>query len=235
MYAFVEAEKVNYPIALLCRVLRLSQNAFYASRTPKSTARHVQDARLRDKIERIFAAHKRRYGRPRIVHALRDEGECIGANRVRRLMKELGLQAKTHRKRVRTTQGCAANQASPHLVQRHFNATAPGQLWVSDLTYLRTHNGFLYLCTVLDMATCQVVGWSMSDSLASSIALDALHMACSQQPPVNHAIFHSDRGVQYTSGVFRQRLAQLGMQQSMSRKGHCWDSDSIGMLHRAVV
>ena len=224
MYAFVEAEKVNYPIALLCRVLGLSQSAFYASRTPKVTARQERDARLRLKIERLFTAHKKRYGRPRIVPALRNEGECVGPHRVRRLMNELGLQAKTYRKRVRTTHGCAANQASPHLVERNFNATSPGQLWVSDLTYLRTHQGFWYLCTGLDMATRQVVGWSMSDSLASSIALDALHMACTKQPPMSNAIFHSDRGVQYTSGVFRQRLAQLGMQQSMSRKGNGWDN-----------
>ena len=221
MYAFVEAEKVHYPVALLCRVLRISQSAFYASRVPTVTARQVQDGRLRPKIERLFTAHKKRYGRPRIVHALRDEGEHVGPNRVRRLMNELGLQAKTYRKRVRTTHGCATNQASPNLVERNFSATAPGQLWVSDLTYVPTHSGFLYLCTVLDMATRQVVGWSMSDSLASSIALDALHMACTTHPPTNDAIFHSDRGVQYTSGVFRQQLAQLGIKQSMSRKGNC--------------
>ena len=224
MYVFVEAEKVNYPIALLCRVLRLSQSAFYASRVPKVTARQVADSRLRPKIERIFASHKRRYGCPRIVHTLREQGEHVGANRVRRLMNELGLQARTRRKRVRTTHGCAANLASPNLVRRNFEVNTPGHLWVSDLTYIRTHSGFLYLCTVLDMATRKVVGWSMSDSLASSIALDALDMASGRQPLQRGAIFHSDRGVQYTSGAFRLRLAQLGIQQSMSRKGNCWDN-----------
>ena len=114
MYAFVEAEKVTYPIALLCRVLRLPKSAFYASRAPKVTARQVQEDQLRPKIERLFTAHKKRYGQPRIAHALREQGERVGPHRVRRLMNELGLQAKTRRKRVRTTYGCRANAASPH-------------------------------------------------------------------------------------------------------------------------
>ena len=220
MYAFVEAEKVHYPVALLCRVLRLSQSAFYASRKSVVTQRQRQDAQLSGQMGRVFKAHRSRYGRPRIVNELRQNGVCVGPNRVRRLMKELGLQAKTSRKRVRTTHGCQANAASPNLVKRDFEAHNPGQLWVSDLTYIRSHSGFWYLCTVLDMATRPIVGGSMSHSLASEIALDALEMARARQPLQSEAVFHSDRG------------CQLRFNESLQ---HCLDAQSVSgcsMFHQ---
>ena len=138
-------------------------------------------------------------------------------------MNELGLQVKTRRKRVRTTHGCRANAASPTLVKRDFEAHNPGQLWVSDLTYSRSRTGFWYLCTVLDMATRPIVGGSMSNSLASEIALNALEMARTRQPLQSEAVFHSVRGGQYTSGAFRARLANMDLKQSMSRKANDWD------------
>ena len=183
-----------------------------------------QLVRLREQIASVFKTHRSRYGRPRIANALRQDGVAIGANRVRRLMNELGLQAKTRRKHVRTTYGCRANAASPNLVKRNFETSQPGKLWVSDLTYIRSRTGFWYLCTVLDMASRPIVGGSMSHSLSSEIAVNALEMARARQSLQRGAVFHSDRGIQYTSGAFRARLAEMGLQQSMSRKGNCWDN-----------
>lgn len=224
----MEAEKEKYPIKLLCRVLEISESRYYAWRKNESEnrrcARVREDEALRKRVKEIFDDHQGRYGLPRIRWTLRMEGIHVGPHRLRRLMNELGIQGKTRRKRTRTTFGCTLNAASPNLLERRFEADKPGELWLSDLTYLPTDQGFLYLCILLDMATRQIVGWSMSESMHARIVVDALTMACERCPPKDGAILHSDRGVQYTSSEVRQQLEQLGMQQSMSRKGDCWDN-----------
>jgi putative transposase len=174
-------------------------------------------------IRRLFKAHKKRAGSPKITRLLRAEGWQVGENRVARRMREMGLRSKVRRAYRTTTNSRHAHPVAPNRLQRDFTAQAPDQIYVSDLTYIRTRTGWLYLTVVLDLYSHLVVGWALSDSLSHQAVLKALRRAIRRRRPSRGLIFHSDRGVQYACTGFRKELAGHGFLSSMSRKGDPWD------------
>jgi len=178
-------------------------------------------------IKQIFYRHHRRYGSPRVWVELRESyGRGVSRKRVERLMREAGLRARLRRKWVKTTDSRHGLRVDENLLNREFGASGPGQKWVSDITYLRTNEQWLYLTVVIDLWDRRVLGWTMSDSLGAEGVCRAFIMACHHRPPGEGLLFHSDRGVQYCAQEFRNVLVKgcPTARQSMSRKGNCWDN-----------
>ena len=170
--------------------------------------------------------HHRRYGNPRIWVELKDMGFRVSRKRVERLMRERKLQARKRKKHINTTDSNHIFEAAENILNREFDALYPGGKWVSDITYLRSNEGWLYLATVLDLYDRKVIGWSMLDTMNSTLVCNALEMAVNNRPPCEGLIFHSDRGIQYCSEEFRAAVKKCcpTVRQSMSRKGNCWDN-----------
>lgn len=179
---------------------------------------------LAKRIRKIQKKAHWRYGSPRVTGKLRREGITVSEKRVARIMRALELGRRRRRKFRLTTKSVHRHEPAPNLVERNFTVTAPNRVWVSDLTYVATAEGWLYLCVILDLFSRRVVGWSMSSSLATDMVVRAFLMAVLGRTPPAGLIFHSDRGVQYASTQFRSQLRSHRMQQSMSRKGDCWDN-----------
>jgi putative transposase len=198
-FTFVLAERGNHAVATLCRVLGVSVSGFYAwlHAIPVVQTRAEAEADLRGHIERIFATRRRVYGSPRIHAELRREGRRHGRRRIERLMREMGLSARLGRRRApRTTDSHHDQPIAPNLLARTFSAVRPDQVWLADISYLPTDEGWLYLAAIKDMATRQIVGWSMADHLRAVLCVDALVMALQRWQPGKGLIHHSDRGVQ---------------------------------------
>ncbi len=189
--------------------------------------RKREDARLIEEIRQEFRAHQGRYGSPRLHVELREQGRCISRKRVARLMREGGLCAKRKRRRIVTTRRDASHPVAPHLLNRDFTATEPNKKWVSDITYIPTAQGWLYLAVILDLYSRIVVGWSMSGNCDEELVERALDMALARRRPTAGLLHHSDRGCQYTSRAYRLHLEQSGVLVSMSRKGNCWDNAAM--------
>ncbi len=225
-YRFIDVEKAEFPVALLCRVLEVCRATYYAWRNRPPSARAKEDAELIIRIHEAFAASRATYGVPRLHAELRDQGTRISRKRVWRLMRVLGIAGcAPGRKRVRTTIADPAATPAPNVVARDFTATEPNRLWVGDITYLPTSEGWLYLATVLDAFSRRIVGWAVADHLRTSLPLEALTRALSTRRPVaGQLVHHTDRGSQYTSTAYREILAARGITASMSRKGDCYDN-----------
>ena len=223
-FAFILARAVAFPVALMCRLLGVSKSGFYAWRDRPESARSRDDARL---AVDIAAAHKRsrgRYGSPRVHAELQAQGVRVGRKRVERLMCEQGLRARPRRRFRKTTDSKHTHPIAPNLLERNFEASAPNQAWVTDVTYIWTYEGWLYLAVVLDLYARRVVGWAASEANDTTLALAALSMATTRRKPPRGLVHHSDRGSTYASADYRRALAALGIVASMSRKGDCWDN-----------
>jgi transposase InsO family protein len=226
-FTFVSAERGNHAVATLCRVIGASVSGFYAwlHAIPAVQSRAETEDDLRGHISRIFAARRRVYGSPRIHAELRREGRRHGRRHIERLMREMGLSARQGRRRMpRTTDSRHDLPVAPNLLARSFTAERPDQVWLADISYIPTGEGWLYLAAIKDMATRQIVGWSMADHLKAELCIDALVMALQRWQPGNGLIHHSDRGVQYASTSYRGVLQRHGIIQSMSRRGDCLDN-----------
>jgi putative transposase len=224
-YEFVEQEKASYAVTTLCRVLGVSPSGYWAWRRREPSARAHANHELQAQIVQIHQASRGTYGAPRIHAELAAHGTRCGRKRVARLMRLLGI-AGCHRRRLRmrTTQRDPAACPAPDLVQRAFVATAPDELWVSDITYVPTGQGFLFLAVILDVFSRRVVGWSMADHLRAELVLAALGMAVWNRRPAAGLIHHSDHGCQYTSAAFADRCRTLSIQCSMGTTGDCYDN-----------
>jgi putative transposase len=226
-FAFVSAERANHAVATLCRVIGASVSGYDAwlRAIPTRQSRAEADAELRGHIGRIFAARRRVYGAPRIHAELRREGHRHSRRRIEQLMRDMGLQAQRGRRRTpRTTDSRHDLAVAPNLLGRPFTAERPDAVWLADISYIATGEGFLYLAAIKDLATRQIVGWSMADHLKAGLCIDALVMALQLYKPPRGLVHHSDRGVQYASGPYRAVLERHGIQQSMSRRGNCLDT-----------
>jgi putative transposase len=226
-FAFVAAERANHAVVTLCRIAGASVSGFYAwlRAIPAVQNRVEAEAALRGHIGRIFAARRRVYGSPRVHAELRREGRRHSRRRVARLMREMGLAARRGRRpRPRTTDSRHDLPVAPNLLEQRFAAEWPDTVWLADLSYLPTDEGWLYLAAIKDMATRQIVGWSMADHLRAGLCVDALVMALQRYRPPEGLIHHSDRGVQYAAEPYRQVLERHGITQSMSRRGNCLDN-----------
>jgi transposase InsO family protein len=226
-FAFVAAERANHAVATLCRLAGASVSGFYAwlRAIPATRARAGAEAELRGHIGRLFSARRRVYGSPRIRAELLREGRRHSRRRVARLMREMGLRARRGRRRPpRTTDSRHDLPVAPNLLDRHFAAERPDTVWLADISYLPTDEGWLYLAVVEDLATREVVGWSMADHLRAGLCVDALVMALQRRRPEPGLMHHSDRGVRYAAEPYRQVLGRHGIKQSMSRRGNCLDN-----------
>jgi transposase InsO family protein len=223
-YRFIHAERATYPVAVLCRVLRVSRAGYYAWAGRGASARARADEDLVAQIAAVHARSRATYGTPRVHAALRAAGVRTSRRRVARLMRAAGLAGCCRRRRVRTTVADPAAVPAPNLVARHFAAPAPDRLWLGDITYVATQEGWLYLAILLDAHSRRVVGWAMADHLRTELALEALAMALHARRPAPGLVHHTDRGCQYTAAAYRARLASAGLVCSMSRSGECLDN-----------
>ncbi len=242
IYAFIETEKANHRISRMCRVLKVSKSGFYGWRDRPPSDRARADAMLLEKIARIHRDSRETYGAPRIHFELRVLGVRCARKRVARLMREAGLfGCGGRRRKARTTLRSRSERTppAPDLVERNFTPEAPDRLWVADITYVRTWEGWLYLAFVLDTYSRKVVGWSMSNNLRTELVVDALNMAIYTRRPQPGLIHHSDRGSQYTSVEFGSRLRKEGLLPSMGSVADVYDNSMaesfVSTLKRELI
>ena len=209
----------------MLRVLNVSKSGFYAWLKRLVSPRAKQNATLLEEIKAVHNASRASYGSPRVTAALRRSGSRVSRHRVARLMRGADLRGKSHRRqRVSTTNSKHGEPRNVNILERDFTAAHSDQKWLSDITYLPTTEGWLYLAVVLDVFSRRIIGWGFSSSLESRLVVNAFDMACQSRKPSDGLVFHSDQGVQYASLEFRQTLARLEVVQSMSRKGDRWDN-----------
>jgi transposase InsO family protein len=223
-YELVDSEKAAFPVAVLCEAVGVSRSAYYAWRRSVPSAREQANERVLAEIRAIHVENEARYGSPRMRDELRDRGHEIGKHRVARLMRENGLWARIRRRFRHTTDSRHKLPIAPNLLGQCFTATAPNQVWVGDITYIWTAEGWAYLAVLLDLYSRRVVGWALRKSLSRELAVAALQhaMTCRQPPP--GLIHHTDRGCQYASYEYRGLLDQHGVRCSMSAAGNCYDN-----------
>jgi len=222
----MKEHKKRYSISKMAKVIGVSRSGYYAWEKREPSRHRLEDRGLAEIIRRIFNDHYGRYGSPRIWEELKFLGWQVSRKRVERLMRRQKLWARRRRKYVKTTNSSHGLVVGDNILNREFQAFYPGEKWVSDITYLRTIVGWLYLTVVIDLWDRKVIGWSMSKELTAGYVCRALEMAVKNRPPREGLIFHSDRGVQYCSEEFRSMLNRLcpSVLQSMSRKGNCLDN-----------
>lgn len=223
-FAWIEAEKAQFPIEVTCEVLGVSRGGFYAWRKRAPSARSKKRARL---AVEIAAAHKksgRRYGSPRVHRALRAKGVRVSRKTVESVMREKGIVGRQKRRFRRTTDSNHPSPIAPNIVQRDFEPLAPNKVWAGDVTYIATGEGWAYLAVLLDLFSRRVVGWAISATNDTALALAALERALSGRVVNAGLVHHTDRGSPYASDDYRNALAKHGIVASMSRKGDCWDN-----------
>lgn len=204
--------------------MKVSRSGYYRWLRSGKSAREEKDKELQNKIRAIYQEQKRRYGSPRILIELQAQGVRCSRKRVARLMRKMGLRARPKRRFVVTTDSNHTNPIAPNLLDRQFTADAANQVWLADITYIRTYQGWLYLAAVMDLHSRKIVGWAMDDTMFASLPIAALHMAVRSRRPPKGLIHHSDRGSQYASSAYQEVLGQHQIICSMSRKGNCWDN-----------
>ncbi|WP_342606385.1 IS3 family transposase [Pantoea agglomerans] len=222
-YAFIRDNICCWPVRLLCQVLDVHPSGFYAWLQQPHSQRHQADLRLTGQIKQFWLESGCVYGYRKIHLDLRDSGQQCGVNRVWRLMKRVGIKAQVGYRSPRARKG-EASIVSPNRLQRQFNPDAPDERWVTDITYIRTHEGWLYLAVVVDLFSRKIIGWSMQSRMTKDIVLNALLMAVWRRNPQKQVLVHSDQGSQYTSHEWQSFLKSHGLEGSMSRRGNCHDN-----------
>jgi transposase InsO family protein len=223
-YRFIAAEKAEYPVTLMSRILQVSKSGFYAWRKRAESARARSDRAL---VVDIKAAHKGSrgtYGSPRVHRDLVAQGHAVGRGRVARLMRDNELRGKRKRRFRNTTQSNHRHPVAPNVLEREFTVEQPNAAWVGDITYVWTLEGWLYLSVILDLYSRRVVGWAMGKRIDQALTLRALGMALDTREPGAGLMHHTDRGSQYAANDYRKLLKARGITCSMSRKGNCWDN-----------
>ena len=221
----ISAEKASTPVSVACALLGVSRSGYYEWATRAPSDRALSDAWLLEKIRAIWAENRKVYGAPRIHADLRiKHGVRVGRKRVERLMRGAGLSRLSARKRGRTTIRVPGVRVADDLVERRFGPVAPNVLWIADVTYLRTWEGWLYLAAVQDAYSRAIVGWSMAEHMRAELVVDALEMAVARRRPAPGLIHHSDQGSQYVSVAFGQAARDAGIARSMGSKGSCFDN-----------
>jgi putative transposase len=223
LFGFVDAEKANFPVRVLCRMLGVSRSGYYAWRSTPPSRRRREDAALTEKICEIHRRSRETYGSPRVYAELRTLGIRCSRKRVERLMRQAGLQGCMRGRRTGTTRR-GRRAPARDLVKRDFAATEADKIWTADITYVATREGFLYLAFILDVHSRRIVGWAMKDHLRTELVIDALRMAVWRRKPAPGLVHHSDQGIQYTALSFGERLKEVGITPSMGRTGSALDN-----------
>jgi putative transposase len=233
-FAFIETEKASFPINRMCRVLDVSQSGFFAWRDRPTCLRQRQDSIFLTHIRTAFALSNSTYGSPRMHRDLVDEGHAIGRHRTARLMRQNGLVARRKRRFKRTTDSEHAWPVAPNLVAQDFQAESPDRKWGSDISYVWTAEGWLYLAVVIDLFSRRVVGWATSDRLKRSLAVDALRRAIATRSTSPDLTHHSDRGSQYCSVDYQAELRRHDIRISMSGRGNCYDNAMVETFFKTI-
>lgn len=226
-YSFIQTEKAIFPVVVLCRVMRVSRSGFYAWGLRSPSDREVLNQRILERIQEIYQKSRGTYGSPRIQEGLKREGFNVSRHRVARLMRENGIRSCYGRKRrfPKTTDSNHLYPVAENHLERNFIVSAPNQIWVSDITYIPTEEGWLYLAVILDLYARRIIGWSMKPHLQHILAKEALEMAIEKRKAMPHGIIHhSDRGIQYAAEGFQEVLEKHKIVCSMSRRGNCLDN-----------
>lgn len=246
MIAFIDDYRDDYGVEPICKVIPIAPSTYYACKAGEAdeslrSARAQRDEDLRTKIRQVWEDNFRVYGVRKVWRQLNREGTKVARCTVARLMKEMGLRGAVRGRRTRTTVPADVAEHPADLVERDFTADRPNQLWVSDLTYVATWRGFVYVAFVIDVFSRQIVGWRVSNSLRSDLALDALEQAICERDAEHHndLIHHSDRGVQYLSIRYTERLSEVGIEPSVGSKGDSYDNalaeSVIGLFKTEVI
>lgn len=224
----IEELRADYPVRQLCAVLAVSRSGYYGWRQGRPSARQAANELLVEQIARVYHQKRGRYGSPRITEQLRREGHRCNRKRVERLMRQRGLRGRTSRgRRVCTTQSDHDQPVAPNLLRERPAPQRPNEVWVADITYVPTAEGWLFVAAVMDLYSRQILGWSVWDSLHAGGALQALRRALVSRRYPRGVIHHSDRGIQYACRTYRQELQAQGLVASMSRRGNCYDNAAM--------
>ena len=223
-YAFILAEKANYPVTMLCSVLGVSRSGLHAWRRRAPSRRARSNARLAAEVAAVHKRSRNAYGSPRVHRELKARGLRVGKKRVERLMRENGIQGRSKRRFKRTTDSRHDNPIAPNLLARRFDVGEPNRAWVTDVTAIATDEGWLYLAPMLDLCSRRVLAWAAGEHNDTTLALEVLREAVRRRRPPRGFLHHSDRGSPYASDAYRAELRAYGACQSMSRKGNCWDN-----------
>ncbi|MFB9995009.1 IS3 family transposase [Deinococcus oregonensis] len=224
IFNFIEQHQDEFPVELMCQVLEVSISGYSASRGRPESERITKDRVLTAKIRTSFEESRGTYGALRIKADLCEQGEQVSRQRIGRLMRQAALVARGKRKFRTTTKSKSSRPVAANILARDFIADCPNQKWATDITYLPTREGWLYLATVMDLYSRKIVGWALNERLHTPLVIAALNMAIARRQPPGGLLHHSDRGSQYTSEMYQQALDRLQAVQSMSEKGECWDN-----------
>jgi len=224
----IQALSPEHGVAELCDLLGVARSGYYAWRRAPESVRVERNAALVPPLAALFHRHRGRYGSPRITHGLRQQGHAVNHKRVECLRRQQGLRARAHpRRKPRTTDSRHAGPIAPNVLGERPAPVRRDEVWVTDITYLPTAEGWLYLAGVMDLYSRQIVGWSMQDTLETCLPLRALQMALTHRGHPPNVVHHSDRGCQYASQEYRQELARHQLTPSMSRRGNCYDNAAM--------
>lgn len=223
-YQFISEYRPAFPVKKMCLILEVSRGGYYKWEQREPSKRKKENKMLLDKIKGIHKKTKKRYGSPRITQELRKEGLLCGKNRVADLMRKNNIQAKAKKKFKATTNSKHNYPIAPNLLEQQFIAQGPNKVWASDITYIWTREGWLYLAAILDIWSRKIVGWAMGERQTKELVIGALKQAIGRRPVKKGIIHHSDRGSQYASTEYSKMLKKHGFQQSMSKKGDCYDN-----------
>jgi transposase InsO family protein len=218
----------------MCRILNVSRSGYYQWTRRGKSERKKRRERLKQQISRIFLESRRLYGSPKITQVLRRQGVRVSEKTIARIMKELGLKSRTVKKYKATTNSKHNLPVYDNVLNQQFTAQAPNQVWMADITYVPTGEGWLYVASIMDLYTRKIIGWHTSDRMTKELVLQALDQAYSRGRPKGEVLHHSDRGSQYASHEYQQRLQKYGMKGSMSRKGNCYDNACIESFHSVL-
>jgi putative transposase len=228
----------QYPLSVMCAALEVTRAGYYAWARRRQSPPGERAARRAELAERVRSVHRESrctYGSPRVYHQLKAKGVAVCENTVAKVMKEQGIRSIVRRRfRVRTTDSAHEHPVAPNVLDRDFSADAPDRKWAVDITYVATDQGWLYLAVVLDLCSRRVVGWAMADHLRARLCLDALGMALNRRRPREGLVHHSDRGVQYACGDYRDLLRSQGIECSMSRRGDCYDNAVVESFFKSL-
>jgi putative transposase len=223
-FAFIDANKAEFTVKLMCVVFGVSESGYFAWRGRGPSKHSIDDVLLGEAIRGHHEASRETYGAVRVQHDLRAAGRRVGRTRIRRLMRRSHLTARKTKQFKVTTDSKHSLDVAPNVLARDFFVAAPNRRWVTDITYIATKEGWLYVAAIVDLFSRRVVGWAASDTMETRLCLDALQMALKSRGNPVDVVHHSDRGVQYASAAYRAALAGAGAVCSMSRKGDCWDN-----------
>lgn len=233
-YDFIRRQRKAYPVTLLCQVMEVSRSGFYQHMRSGPEKVSKDQVALESATKELFRKSKKSYGTRRISNGLRKQGFNVGRHQAGSLMRRLELHVKSRRRFKVTTDSKHDHPVAPNHLNREFQVDDPDQVWASDITYIWTCQGWLYLAVILDLFSRKVVGWSLQATMTADLVTEALTMAVGRRQPLAGILHHSDRGSQYASAAYRQELVKYGMIASMSRKGDCWDNAVVERFFRSL-